>query len=105
MKPRTSSLAAYLACDSQKPADVDDHRAQISFKTGDVRRASRAADGVYLAARGPNGPENGVVLMSAILLIERLAAAHQCDPRAVIRTIEHCFDKKAKLMHATDHRN
>lgn len=105
MKHRTSSPAACLACDPEKPARVDAHRSQIFIKTGDVRRASRAADSVYLAAQGPNGPENGIVLMSAILLIERLASAHRCDPRAVLRMIEQCFEKKAELMQATDHCN
>lgn len=101
MKPRTSSPEASLACDRQEPADLETHRRQISIQRGDVRRASRAADGVFLAARGPNGLENGVVLMSAILLIERLAAAHRCGPRAVIRLIEHCFEQKAALMRAS----
>ncbi|HKP57752.1 MAG TPA: hypothetical protein VJV78_13565 [Polyangiales bacterium] len=101
MKPRTSFPEAWLARDRQKPADLDAHRREISIQRGDVRRAARAADGVFRVAHGPNGLESGVVLMSAILLIERLAAAHGCRPLAVIRLIEHCFEQKAALTRAS----
>ena len=105
MKSRTSLPESCPTCDRQKPADLDAHRSQISIQKSDLRRASRAADGVYLAARGPKGPQSGVVLMSAILLIERLATAHRCDPRGVIRMIELCFEKKAELARRSDRCN
>jgi hypothetical protein len=78
---------------------------EITIKKGYVRRASLAADGVYASAQTPQGTENGVVLMSAILLVERLAKAHSCDPRAVISTMARCFDARDRFMTAPRERN
>lgn len=82
------------------PAEIE-----IAIRKGHVRRASLAADAVYSAAQGADGVENGVVLMSAILLIERLATAHQCDPRSVVNKIVRCFDIRDGYLRATKDKN
>ena len=78
---------------------------EIVIRRGHVRRASLAADGVYMAARGTEGIENGVVLMSAILLIARLATAHHCDPRSVLSQIARCFEIKEAYVRAPKAQN
>ena len=85
---------------SGSPSEVE-----IAIRKGHVRRASLAADGVYGLAQSSEGVEPGVVLMSAILLIERLASAHQCDPRAVITKIARCFDIRDGYLRAAKEQN
>lgn len=77
---------------------------EIAIEKGHVRRASRAADGVFEAAGGRR-PEHGVVFMTAILLIERLAHAYGCDPRRVIQEIGQCFDFRDSQLRSEDHSN
>lgn len=67
---------------------------EILIKQGHVRLASRAADSVYLTAGGSEGTDNGVVLMTALLLVQRLSTTHECDPRDVLGQIARCFDVK-----------
>src|SRR5262245_33368831 len=76
-----------VSCDSGASLD-------IAIEKGHVRRASRAADGVYAAANAPRGTAHGVVFMTAILLVERLATAYNCDPRVILGKIARCFDVK-----------
>src|SRR5262245_50586469 len=57
-----------------RPTRTDADELQIAIEKGHVRRASRAADGVFEAAGGER-PARGVVFMTAVLLIERLAHA------------------------------
>ena len=73
---------------------------EIVIRKGHVRRASMAADGVCEAAQGAHGIEHGMVLMGAILLVERLAAAYHCDPRSIISKMGRCFDVKDSYLRA-----
>jgi hypothetical protein len=82
-------------CSGQRKLD-------IAIKHGDVRRASRMANGVFDFARGPCGFEHGVIFMTAILLIERLAETLRCDPQSVLHKIMCCFELKAEHMTASD---
>ncbi|HET8937649.1 MAG TPA: hypothetical protein VFN67_29600 [Polyangiales bacterium] len=79
---------------------VESHSLVVSIEKGHVRRASEAADQVFAAASADKVKvESGVVFMTAILLIERLAKIHGCDPSSIIHNIAGCFDFKAKHMH------
>ena len=72
---------------------------EIAIRKGHVRRAIRAADSVLAAAKDPLGSdvEKGVVLMTAVLLVERLATASGHDPNAVLRKMADCFTVKREL--------
>lgn len=74
-------------------------RVEIAIRKGHVRRAIRAADAVFAAAKDPLGGdvEQGVVLMTAVLLVERLAAASGHEPNAVLRKMADCFTVKREL--------
>jgi hypothetical protein len=88
------------------PADESAAALDIPIKKGHVRRAIRAADGVAAAAAKGDGastphakdPEPGVVLMTAVLLIERVAATYECEPAAVLNHIARCFEMKQELV-------
>jgi hypothetical protein len=69
---------------------------EIPIRKGHVRRAVRASDEVFAAASGVEDVEHGVVLMTAILLVERLARAHHCEPRVILQRIAECFALKQK---------
>jgi hypothetical protein len=99
---KRESVSKCPECGSPVCSDSGD--LEIAIKKGHVRRASRAADAVFAAAGGPP-PELGVVLMTAILLIERLARAYTCDPRRVIQEIEHCFDVRDGHLRSDDPSN
>jgi hypothetical protein len=72
---------------------------EIAIRKEHVRRAIRAADSVLAAAKSVVGSEveQGVVLMTAVLLVERLAAASGREPTAVLSKIAECFAVKRKL--------
>ena len=63
-----------------------------------MRRAIRATESVYREAYGSGRKENGVVLMAAVLLVERLASSLDRDPLSVLDTIARCFDFKRKYV-------
>jgi hypothetical protein len=103
MKPESSTSridsCAHCGCEvANDPSKLD-----IAIKKGDVRRASKVADGVFSAARGHFGVEQGVVFMTTILLIERLAAARNCDPRTILRKVAGCFQLKEQFQHQGKH--
>lgn len=81
----------------------------IPIEKGHVRRAIRAADAVYASAAKVGGAahevESGVVLMTAVLLVERMAAAHNSAPGAVLNLIASCFDLKQRHMVTLKHSN
>ena len=77
----------------------------IMIRQGHVRRASLAADGVCTAARGTQGVEHGVILMTAILLVERLANTYKCDPRQILSQMARCFDIKDRYKRTPRHEN
>lgn len=74
-------------------------RLEIAIRKGHVRRAIRAADSVFAAAKDPLGSdvEQGVVLMTAVLLVERLATASGHEANAVLRKMADCFTVKREL--------
>jgi hypothetical protein len=80
-------------------------RLEIPIEKGNVRRAIGLADAVYCDATSAEGTANGVVLMTAMLLLERLAASYQCDPLAVLDKVARCFALKRKYTDALKHRN
>jgi hypothetical protein len=92
------------------PTDETAAALDIPIKKGDVRRAIRAADGVEAAATQDDGastpnakdPEPGVVLMTAVLLIERVAATYECEPAAVLNHIARCFELKQEHLTALE---
>jgi hypothetical protein len=66
----------------------------ISVKKGHVQRAIRVADTVENAAAigtPDQQPEPGMVLMTALILVERLAAAHHCEPADILHKMASCF--------------
>lgn len=68
---------------------------QIPIRKGQVRRAIRVADAACAAATGESGEvEAGLVMMTAILLVERLATASGCTPMAVLNKMAECFELK-----------
>jgi hypothetical protein len=71
-------------------------KARIPIRKSHVRRAMRAADGVYAASRPGSGQaaEEGFVLMTAVLLVERLANASGCEPDVVLGKLADCFELK-----------
>lgn len=71
-------------------------RTDIVVEKGHVRRAIVAADAVSRMATGAQGPENGVVLMTALLLVERLARAYACEPHAMLAKMATCFELKRR---------
>jgi hypothetical protein len=72
---------------------------EIAIRKGHVRRAIRAADSVFVAAKSILGGEieQGVVLMTAVLLVERLATASGREPNAVLSKMADCFAVKREL--------
>jgi hypothetical protein len=72
---------------------------EIVIRKGDVRRAIRAADSVFVAARSLLSGEvtQGVVLMTAVLLVERLATASGREPGVVLSKMADCFAVKREL--------
>jgi hypothetical protein len=93
----TESKHSTQRCQLCRRADCPGHRAaDIPIRKGHVRRAIRAADAVCAAANGDEGDEPGVVLMTALLLVERLASAHGCEPAAVLQKMADSFDIKRR---------
>ena len=80
---------------SPETADASVTR-DIVVEKGHVRRALRAAEIVYREAAPSEGKDNGVVLMTAVLLVERLATALDRDPLCVLDTMARCFNFKRK---------
>lgn len=68
----------------------------IVVEKGHVRRAIAAANTVSDAATGANGPEAGVVFMTALLLVERLATAFDCEPGVLLARMANCFELKRR---------
>ena len=89
------------ACDSVERVEGPQATArfEIAIRKGHVRRAIQAADSVFAAAQATpdGGVEQGVVLMTALLLVERLAVASGHEPNAVLRKMEDCFTAKREL--------
>lgn len=79
--------------------------AEIPILKGHVRRAIRAADAVCAAAVSDDGPEPGVVLMTALLLVERLATAQGCEPAAVLQKMADSFETKRRATATLSHSN
>jgi hypothetical protein len=92
-EPTSPKLILSRFSSAERPADPP-----IPIKKGHVRRAMRAADQVYAEAKNPLGDdtEPGVVLMTAVLLVERLAQASGCDPGAVLHKMADCFEFKRR---------
>lgn len=68
-----------------------------------MRRASAVASAALQLATTENGPEDGVVLMTALMLVERLASSHGCEPRAMLVKMANCFALKRRLMATSRH--
>jgi hypothetical protein len=69
----------------------------ILVEKGDVRRAFRAVDVVLRSVTTHGRAPNGVLLMTAVLLVERLATSLDRDPLSVLTTMARCFDIKRKF--------
>lgn len=91
---RRQTVCSFCGHDSSdRPAKLD-----IPVLKGHVRRASRAADRVFAEAGSPGEVEDGLVLMTAILLVERLATSHACDHQRVLETIAQCFQLRDEAL-------
>ena len=79
----------------------------IAIKKGHVRRAIRAADLVNAEAKHPltGETERGVLLMTAVLLVERLATGSGCDPDAVLERMADCYAFKRRFAGSLKERN
>jgi hypothetical protein len=73
---------------------------EITLRAGCVRRAMGAANLVcFSVARGQGGEvEGGVVFMTAVLLVERIASACNCDPFSVLEKMADCFKLKRRRL-------
>lgn len=91
-------LCGRADCPGHNPAD-------IPILKGHVRRAIRAADAVCAAAAGEEGQEPGMVLMTALLLVERLANAQGCEPAAVLQKMADSFETKRRATATLSHSN
>jgi hypothetical protein len=85
-------------CQGSRPLD-------IAVGKEHLRRAMLAADDVCRAARGSEGTEAGVVFMTAVLLVERLATSLGCEPDAVLAKISRCFELKRRYAAAPSRGN
>lgn len=63
-----------------------------------LRRAIAAANRVSDAGTEQRAPDSGVIFMTAVLLVERLAATFRCDPHAVLTKMAACFDLKRRYL-------
>lgn len=72
-----------------------------------LRRAIVAANSVSDAATNTEGdsPDTGVVFMTAVLLVERLAASFDCEPRALLEKMANSFELKREFAAARKHDN
>jgi hypothetical protein len=79
----------------------------IAIKKGHVRRAIRAADLVNAEAKHAltGETERGVLLMTAVLLVERLASGAGCDPNAVLERMADCYAFKRRFAGSLKERN
>jgi len=69
-----------------------------------LRRAIVAANGVNDAARSGDAPDPGVVFMTALLLVERLATSCDCEPHALLAKMASSFElKRRHLAGRKDH--
>ena len=77
----------------------------IPIKRGHVGRAVRSADLVCAEANDSitGSTERGIVLMTAILLVERLATSVGCDPCAVLDRMADCFEVKRRYVESLKH--
>ena len=93
MSDRSSTKPTLRA---SSPSRSDSPTVQIAIRKGDVRRAIHAANAVYELARetSKSDVEDGMVLMTAVLLVERLAAASNCEPISVLNKMADCFEFK-----------
>ena len=84
------------------PEAPEAHEGQIKrdiiVDKGHVRRALRVTEVVYREPLFNQGKDNGVVLMTAVLLVERLAASLECDPLVVLENMARCFAFKRRYL-------
>jgi hypothetical protein len=85
-------------CQGSRPLDIPVGKEHVA-------RAMLAADGVCRAALGSEGTDTGVVLMTALLLVERLATSLGCEPDAVLAKLSRCFELKRRYKAAPSRRN
>lgn len=85
---------AHNAKDARDARDA--RKLRIPIKKGHVRRAMRLAEAVNEGSRDDvsGDLEPGLVLMTAVLLVERLAGASGCPPTAVLDKMADCFALK-----------
>jgi hypothetical protein len=77
----------------------------IVVEKGHVRRARRAMEMVVRQATRAHGRDNGVVLMTAVMLVECLAKSLDRDPLRVLDTMARCFDFKRRHLEAQKQAN
>jgi hypothetical protein len=77
-------------------ADCDARTLEVIVESGHVRRAIIAANAVDQVAHSGERPKTGVVFMTALLLIERLAHRNHCDPVALLQKMASCFELKRR---------
>ena len=82
-----------------------ERKVEIFVEKGHVRRAIVAANGVDRVAQGPEGPEAGVLLMTALLLVERLAKKYESEPHVLLAKMANCFELKRRHTEAPRRRN
>jgi len=99
---RTVSQVCTACGREPQPKSVDLH---VPIRKGHVRRAIQAANMVHTDATGPNGLEDGILLMTAVLLVERMATKHACEPSVVLEKIASCFKLKQRLTEPVRDRN
>ena len=81
-------------------------RLRIPIHRGHIRGAIRAANAVYAASRSAPSlePQEGFVLMTALLLVERLSTAEGCEPKVMLSKLADCFEVKRAYEAALDRR-
>jgi len=78
---------------------------EVVVESGHVRRAIVAANAVDRVADNGDRPKTGVVFMTALLLVERLARRNDCEPIALLQKMANCFELKQRAAAVSKHCN
>lgn len=72
----------------------------IGINKGDVRRAMQGLARAIESAGVKSASDDGVALMMALLLVEKLAKAHSREPIVVLNKMARCFALKQERLQA-----
>ena len=94
-----------VTCSCGRPGCNGNRAVDIVVGKRQLRRAMAAAEQVNDEAMLDDGPEAGVIFMTALLLVERLAESLDCAPHAVLQEMAHSFELKRRYLAESKARN